>query len=363
MWADALQQRGDAWGELIATSLAHADSPTPELAERLATLQRTLVEPTITPLLRPGVHPRFEHGVLIGLHLGGVEASKSAEAIAAATALLRLPIARFVWRIFVTLDWSHQDAICSMLLDSQSQARPRYIRMGDPRLVTRRVPMFDGSRERFRGGPGLHGMGGLELAELERGLIDLTVFDGRLELPWARGDGGTRVAAMRRLGDRIVRCEGALPQRERTSLGRAMWDRSLKVRLAVLDLLPTLGREAAIFVPSLLAQHGEDARWLARSREVLATLAEDDAVVLAVQDNFEVEQHATLGWLEQIGAIDERLLDRVERLIEPRWALPGWLTVSLQTFLRRHRPVLPTAPREDQSEDGWFARLRAWLRG
>lgn len=363
VYADALQQRGDAWGELISTSLAHAETPAPALAERLAKLQRTLVEPTLTPILRPGVHPRFEHGVLVGLHVGGVESTKAEAAIGAATQLLRLPIARFVSRVLVTVDWDHQISICNMLLDEQSQARPRFLRMGMVRRSVRRMQLFDATRSRGPAGPGFHGGDGPKLADPERGLIELSLFDGRFELPWARGDGGSRLAAMRRLADRIVGCAGVLPPRERMLLGRAMGDRSLRVRLATLELLPALGREAAMFVPSLVGAHNEDARWQARAHEVLAQLAAQDDVVDAVLDNVEVEHLAVLDWLEQIGAVDDRLLDRVALLLEPRWALPGWLVVALQGFLRRHRPVLPKAPAEIESEDGWFARLRAWLRG
>lgn len=358
VWADAQQQRGEPWGELVATSLAHASSPTPELAERLAQLQREVFEPSVAPLLRtaPHLHPRWEHGVLVGLHIAGDHDNRAAQTLAAARALLSLPCARFVWRIWVSLDWNHHDAACRMLLDERVVARPRMLHVGEPRWRKRRQLVFDTN-------PGFYGALAIELGDIARGLLEFTNFDARFELPSAPGDAGSRLAAFRRLATRIERCEGGLPPLERTLLGRSLWDRSLRVRLEALELLELLGAEAAMFVPGLVMQHVEDPRWLSARDEVLAKLAEDAALVERVATHVEAEHHLVLPWLARIGALDDRVLDRVEAMLAERSSLPGWLVLALQTLLHRHRPPKLLPRPLSESAGTWFDRLRTWLRG
>jgi hypothetical protein len=354
VWADELQRRGDAWGELIATSLAlesasergHAEA----LRQRLAELQRTVFEPRIGPLLRDHasvIHTSWEHGVLVGLRLSGRRVPRGT--LERLTELLRLPVARFVWFMHIN-SWDEynrpivRDAVVQTLLEPGVVARPRVLHFG--------VHHFVGFTDAMT-----------RLAVIERGLVEL-VMGRRSALPWARGDKGSRYQAMQRLHAR-VRARGVpLSGRDRTLLGRALWDSSLRVRIAALDCVAELGRDAAAFVPELYVVQSEDPRWLARREGLLRQLAAQPEVVECVRDNFIPEQLGVLPWLESSATFDDRALDRIAgMLVQPEQGVPRRLAVQLASFVQRHRPdfVLPEPPQ--LRPPSLFERVRAWFRG
>jgi hypothetical protein len=357
VWADQLQQRGDPWGELIATSqaLASACEPhTDSLHARLAELQRELVEPRVGALLRDHaslIHPIWAHGMLMGLILQPTERTPTAtmeRAVERAAELLRLPVARSLW--FLQIDpWPGGDAptitrsATAELLAPEIVARPRVIVFGRPYLSY----------------PGSDSDVVQRLGTVDRGVVELVIYGVRQLLPWAPGDKGSRFQAMQRLRAR-VRAHG-LSARDRTLLARALWDRSQRVRIAGLDCLAELGRDAAVFVPELVSVQPKDQRWLARRDSLLRELIVLPGLVEYVRDNFTPEQAHVLAWLEGITGRDDRALDRVVAMLQQSAGLLPHASELVQ-LVRRHRPDFELPPRSPPRSRSLFERALAWLR-
>jgi hypothetical protein len=343
VWADELQRHGDPWGELVATSLAaeaseHYDHRV-QLDQRVAELERDVLQARVGPLLDgfTGIRPIWEHGVLVGLRVIDPGRRSGEAMLERVAALLRLPAARFLWLLRVELwaeDWRriHDDAL-PMLLEPDIVARPRVIILGTPpRHVTIHRPLLEPDDHR------LLGEVAHRIAEPGRGLLGLIVDQARVELPWARGDGGSRLQAFVRLEARIQSDPTRLSARDRTLLGRALWDRSERVRLRALDCLGDLGVEAAPFVPDLLLVNRAAPRWRAGADAALAKLVSQPQVVARVAHNFVLEQFSALRWLRTLHGLDGRSVTRIVAMCGEYHGAPGWLTGELLAAQRRLVP-------------------------
>jgi hypothetical protein len=366
VWADDLQSRGDPWGELVATSLAAKACEYPELRvqldARVAELERDVLRARVQPILDgfPGIRATWQHGALVGLRVTELVVKSTAPMLERVAALLRLPAARFLWLLSTELRtstsvWSSRE-ILPLLLEPEIVARPRMLILDDPiRHVVRRIPADP------------FGEAAVRITDPARGLLGLSISQARIDLPWARGDKGSRVQAFARLDARIRAAPQRLSVRDRTLLGRALWDRSLRVRLAALDCLGVLGVEAAPFVPDLLLVNHSQVEWLDRAREVLAKLREQPEVVACVAENFLAEQVGALRWLQTIDDLDARHVDRIVALSDQRDGMPNWVIGELLTAHRRFRPLPEFSHDSHDSQvepesPGWLERLRSWLK-
>lgn len=364
VWADELQQRGDPWGELVTTSIAADASEDPEHRSRLRQhfdeLERTVWRPRVDPLLDgfDSIHPHWQHGVLVGLSVA-THADHSSEALLERMVeLLRLPAARFLWLLHVDLRTSDLE-VPARLLEPEIVARPRVLSLGDtshmPAQLRPLLPLHACDV------PGPFGEAGHRIAEPSRGLLSLSVGSTQVELPWARGDGGSRRHAFARLDARIRANPTRLAPADRTALARALWDRSLRVRLAALDCLAELGVEAAPLVPELVRIHHGDPKWIERALAVSARLAAQPEVVARVANNFLGQQIGVLGWLQVFHDLDAPTLNRIAAMLRNTSGLAPRMAAELRAVHQRHSPV-PEPPLAAKPQH-WFGRLRAWLRG
>ena len=368
IWADELQARGDAWGELVATSMAARASEDPEharhLSERLVELEHEVLDARVGPLLADveGLHPVWEHGALVSLRVCSRRPDAIDRLLERTAALLRLPAARFLWSLRVELhDANFVDTslerLPEILLDPEVVARPRVLMLGSPpRRVALHVPLHQQHRMAKRGVFG----GAERLAAPERGLHTLLIGSSRIELPFAKGDGGTRRQAFARLDARIRGRKHALAPADRCSLGRALYDRSLRVRLGALDCLASLGVEAAPLVPDLVLLGQDNGESRVRALEVAARLAEQPEVVACVAENFVAEQIAVVEWMQRAGPLSKVAVARIEAMTRAN-GLPGWIEWELRQAIGLARPVPPPDMVEPR-KSGWVDRLRSWLR-
>ncbi|MFV8756450.1 hypothetical protein ACNOYE_38370 [Nannocystaceae bacterium ST9] len=335
VWADDLQRRGDAWGELVATSLAletleseHDPEHATRLRARLLALEAEVLRPRVDPLFagQPGIQAHWQHGALVALRVCPARAP-SRVALDRVAALLRLPAARFLWLLHVDL-WSSQSTalhveVPAMLLDPEVTARPRIVMLGSPpRHVRRRRPLAAIPEP------------GRAIAEPERGLESLFLDSARIELPWARGDRRARVRAFEALAARVLAADARPTPLDRTTLARALWDRSLHVRLAALDLVAELGDEAASLVPELALITRGAPEWVDRARELLSRLAGRPEIVARVAEEFVIEQAGVTRWLGAIGSLGGSTRARIDVMIRDAVGQPGWVVRELQHALR-----------------------------
>ncbi|MFV8756448.1 hypothetical protein ACNOYE_38360 [Nannocystaceae bacterium ST9] len=392
VWADGLQQAGDPWGELVATSLAAETAQEPSharlLEDRLLELERSVWQPRVGPLLEgwPEIQARWEHGMLTSLGVFA-EGERCGEPLRErVAALLRLPAARCLWHVHVDLRtsrWSAHDEVAALLLDPECRARPRGLMFGPaPRRVDRCVPF------RHRDGPRVHGELGLRLAEPSRGLVSLVEGNSRLILPWVRGDGGTRRQAAERIAARVRDHGGRISTNDRTLLGRALWDPSSRARIAALEGLTELDDDdAAPFVPDLLLVGRERPEWVAAWREIEPRLLARPGIVARLNANFMPEQRGVLRWIREQPELDPRVRARITAMLDQ--PLPRRLRDDLWATLKKFTapsPAPDSGPREpapneaphvhgelgrdglddafddDEPGFGWIDRLRAWWR-
>ncbi len=372
VWADELQARGDAWGELIATSLAHELavatgelSQAEQLAAALRALEREVRDPMLAPLLddAPEIEPIWQHGALVGLRIVDRSRERGDLLLERLAALVRLPAARFLAWLRVDA-WAPKfravhERVPELLLATGVVARPRVIVLGSPPRHVRRNEKLS-AHWRIRDFDAFE----RELSELERGIYSLFCESARVLLPWAVGDKGSRQRAFEQLATRLRTSPTEL---DRTRLARALWDPSLRVRLAALDLLAELHDDAARFVPELVLIQRGAPEWCDRARELLARLAQDPAIVERVADNFVAEQAPVVRWLAGANPVGRRAVPRIRAMLRHPPARPGWIVRELEVGLARliddtilDAPA-PIEHDEQTGETSWLVRLRAWL--
>jgi hypothetical protein len=378
VWADQLQARGEALGELVATSLLlesrsleSRGSPDTEeiraLRSRVFDLETEVCRPMVDEVFNgfPELEPTWEHGMVVALRVVDHPLGRrlGQRALDSLHRLLRLPVARFLRYLRVDareLDWTpiHRE-VPAMLIEPDVVARPWVVVLGaPPRHMRRRSPVrvldIGGALER--------------LIDVRRGLRSLFLDTVRVELPWHRGDKGTRQLAAGRIGT-----PGLGPARlddpiNLTRLARALWDPSHRVRLRVLDTLPLLGVHAAAMVPELLLVERGQFEWVTRVREVLDTLSRNPAIVEAVAMNFTADQTRCAGWLAASPlAVARRAAPRIEGMLFGPRPLEGWARRELEQARRgiNHRASLQreAASLDSRSPTGQplLRRIRRWL--
>jgi hypothetical protein len=372
VWADQLQARGEALGELVTTSMlleSRGQSDTEEsraLRARVFDLETEVCRPMVDDVFGgfPELEPTWEHGMIVALRvvdhpLGRRLGQRALESL---HQLLRLPVARFLRYLRVDareLDWTpiHRE-VPAMLVEPDVVARPWIVVLGaPPRHMRRRSPT-----RVLDVGDSL-----ATLVDMRRGLRSLFLDTVRVELPWHRGDKGTRRNAADRLNKATL--DGRLDDPTTlTRLARALWDPSLRVRLQVLDALPLLGVHAAALVPELLLVERGQFEWVTRVREVLDTLSRNPAIVEAVALNFTADQTRCAGWLAASPlAVARRAAPRIESMLFGPRSIEGWARRELEQARRgiNHRASLQ---REAQSLDSrspsgqpLLRRIRRWL--
>src|SRR5690606_16511044 len=273
------------------------------------------------------------------------------------------PVARFLRYLRVDareLDWApiHRE-VPSLLVEPEVVARPWVVILGAaPRHMRRRASSYVLELDQ-----------GLDtLVAPQRGLRSLFFDTARIELPWQRGDKGTRLRAAAALAHPHPQLDG--PTRL-TQLSRALWDPSLRVRLQILDALPLLGVEAAPMIPELLLVERGELGWVTRVREVLDTLGRNPAVVEAVARNFTADQTRCAGWLAASPlAVARTAAPRIAAMLHrpqgPR-PLEGWARRELDQAYRRmdYRDALQREARslDSRSATGQplLRRIRRWI--
>lgn len=373
VWADQLQARGHPLGELVTSSLlleSHSGDPdtdqTRALRDRVFELQTEVCQPMVDDVFDgfPELEPTWEHGMVVALRVVDHPLGRrlGQRALDSLHRLLRLPIAQFLRYLRVDareLDWTpiHRE-VPAMLVEPDVVARPWIVVLGaPPRHMRRRSPA-----RVLDVGSSLDA-----LVDVQRGLRSLFLDTVRVELPWHRGDKGTRQRAAARLAESIIEASENDPSKL-TRLARALWDPSLRVRLQVLDALPLLGVHAAAFVPELLLVERGQFEWVTRVREVLDTLSRNPAIVEAVALNFTADQTRCAGWLAASPlAVARRSAPRIDTMLYGPRPLEGWARRELEHARKRisHRAALQ---KEAQSMD-WrsptgqplLRRIRRWL--
>ncbi|MFO7566668.1 MAG: hypothetical protein R6X02_28755 [Enhygromyxa sp.] len=378
VWADELQAQGEALGELVTTSMLLEsralvrrdplleDEETLALRARVSALEAEVRQPMVEELLGgyPELEPTWEHGMIVALRVVDHPLGRrlGQRALDSLHRLLRLPCARFLRYLRVDareLDWTpiHRE-VPAMLAEPDVVARPWVVVLGaPPRHMRRRSP----TRVLDLGDA-------LEtLVDAHRELRSLFLDTVRVELPWHRGDKGTRVRAAGRLAD-LERQRRVDEPTALTRLARALWDPSLRVRLRVLDALPLLGVHAAALVPELLLVERGQFEWVTRVREVLDNLSRNPALVEAVALNFTADQTRCAGWLAASPLlVARRAAPRIETMLFGPRPLEGWARRELEHALRsmKHRASLQREARslDSRSPTGLpvLRRLRRWL--
>jgi len=335
VWADELQSRGEGLGELIASSLlleSRFGADAADLRARVAVLEQQICAPMVAEATAgcPAIDPSWEHGMLVALRVVDHPLGRRLEqrALDSLRKLLSLPVARFLRHLRVDareLDWTpiHRE-VPAMLTEPGVVARPWSVVLGaPPRHMRRRSPLA------------VLDFNAAALADPERGLRSLFLDTVRVELPWHRGDKGTRQRAVASLGNagRLVEPSNL------TRIARALWDPSVRVRLRVLNTIPLLGVDAAALVPELLLVERGQLEWVIRVREVLGILARNPSIVGSVANNFTVDQTRCAGWLATSPlAVARAAIPRIEAMLAsslgPR-ALEGWARRELEDARRR----------------------------
>jgi hypothetical protein len=372
VWADELQARGEQLGELVTTSLlletrSLDDDETLALQARVLELEAEVRQPLIDELFDgfPELEPTWEHGMIVALRVVDHPLGRSLgqRALDSLRRLLRLPVARFLRYLRVDareLDWTtiHRE-VPAMLVEPEVLARPWMVVLGaPPRHMRRRSPIrvldLDDALS--------------SLIAPRRELRSLFLDTVRVELPWHRGDKGTRLRAAERLAN-LGPNERIDDPLRLTRLARALWDPSLRVRLRALDALPLLGVHAAALVPELLLVERGQFEWVTRVREVLDTLSRNPALVDAVAANFTVDQTRCAGWLAASPLeVARKAAPRIEAMLRRPRALESWAQRELDHALRamNHRSALQREGRslDSRSPTGLpvLRRLRRWLR-
>jgi hypothetical protein len=372
VWADQLQAQGEALGELVTTSLLLESRGGPDTEEtralraRVFDLETEICRPMVDEVFGgfPELEPTWEHGMVVALRVVDHPLGRrlGQRALDSLHRLLRLPVAQFLRYLRVDareLDWTpiHRE-VPAMLIEADVVARPWVVVLGaPPRHMRRRSP----ARVLDVGGA-------LEnLIDVQRGLRSLFLDTVRVELPWHRGDKGTRQRAAGRLSSAIM--NGRLDDPSNlTRLARALWDPSLRVRLRVLDALPLLGVHAAAFVPELLLVERGQFEWVTRVREVLDTLSRNPAIVEAVALNFTADQTRCAGWLAASPlAVARRAAPRIEGMLYGPRPIEGWARRELEQARRglNHRASMQreAASLDSRSPTGQplLRRIRRWL--
>lgn len=355
VWADELQAQGEALGELIATSLLleskASTSETDEsrtLRARAFELETEICRPMVDDAIGgfPELEPTWEHGLVVALRVVDHPLGRrlGQHALDSLRKLLRLPVARFLRYLRVDareLDWTpiHRE-VPAMLIEPDVVARPWMVVLGaPPRHMRRHSPtrVLDlGSDAALA-----------QLVDPERGLRSLFLDTVRVELPWHRGDKGTRRRAAKRLTT-----SGRLDDPTTlTLLARALWDPSLRVRLEILDTLPLLGVHAAPFVPELLLVERGELEWVTRVREVLDMLSRNPAIVEAVARNFTADQTRCAGWLAASPlAVARQAAPRIATMLHTPGPTQTWACREL-TEARQRMDYRESQQREAQALD------------
>jgi hypothetical protein len=373
VWADRAQAEGEALGELVATSLAAEDlvrrdpkDPRLEaLHARIFELETAVRDPMVADLFAnfPELEPRWEHGMLVGLRLVTTHDGRrfDDDHVEALRRLLRLPVSRFLRHVRV--DALHVDGgslharVAALLTEPEIVARPWTLILGAPPRHQRRrdgperLPLPPEQRR--------------TLVDPARGLRMLYHYQVRIDLPWQRGDKGTRLRAAASLADGRHDEPTTV-----TRLVRALWDPSLRVRLRILDTLPLLGVEAAPLIPGLLLVTRGELEWLNRVREVLGTLARNPELVATVARNFDADQPRCASWLSEspLAAASLAVPRMQTMLLGPRH-LDGWSRAELDAALRKLDRTQTRRERSralDARTPGsapLLKRLRRWLSG
>lgn len=380
MWADHLQSAGEPLGELVATSLlAESVGATEQyghklivLRERLRELEATVRDPIIAELFTdyPELEPSWKHGMVVSLRIvdppqssaprAGESPLRAGESV---RKLLRLPVARFLRHIRVDARASHwtllHRELPALLTEPDVVARPWSVVLGPaPRHLRRqtRLAALDPRYQRQL----------RALVDPDRGLRSLFLDGARVELPWQRGDKGTRKRAAASLADGRHDEAATL-----TQLARALWDPSLRVRLQIIDTLPLLGTEAAAFVAELLLVERGQLEWLTRVREVLDTLARNPKIVSAVALNFTADQTRCASWLAASPlAVAHQAAPRIEAMLGARApstldaAARRELEAALSAIRRRHdeRQHWRSFDGRNPTSRPLLGRLRRWLK-
>jgi hypothetical protein len=372
VWADQLQSQGEALGELVTTSLLLESQRAPDTEEtralraRVFDLETEVCRPMVDDVFGgfPELEPTWEHGMVVALRVVDHPLGRrlGQRALDSLHRLLRLPVARFLRYLRVDareLDWTpiHRE-VPAMLVESDVVARPWVVVLGaPPRHMRRRSPT-----RVLDVGDAL-----ATLVDVRRGLRSLFLDTVRVELPWHRGDKGTRRRAADRLNKATV--DGRLDDPTTlTRLARALWDPSLRVRLQVLDVLPLLGVHAAPLVPELLLVERGQFEWVTRVREVLDTLSRNPAIVEAVALNFTADQTRCAGWLAASPlAVARRAAPRIEAMLFGPRPIEGWARRELEQARRgiNHRASLQreAASLDSRSPTGQplLRRIRRWI--
>lgn len=382
VWADRLQVEGHPLGELVTTSLLaermSTDPSAASLRARVDELEREVRDPMVAELLAqaPGLEPQWEHGVVVSMRVFdpsrdqridqpldqplGVELPPSAATLLdVLRRFLGLPVARFLRQLRVDArgpGWtSLHRQVPDLLAEPDVIARPWTLVLGrPPRSLRRRVAIAGLGSDH----PHLD-----RALDPSRGLRSLFLDTVRVELPWQRGDKGTRLHAAATLADGRHDEPTTL-----TRLARALWDPSLRVRLRILDTLPLLGVEAAAFVPELLLVRRGQLEWITRVREVLAILARDPATVGAVALNFTADQPRCASWLAASPlAVAQLAAPRLQVMLDQGQNLDDWTKLSLRRALDqlrardRARGLDRRLDARTAASKPLLARLRRWL--
>ena len=370
VWADELQSRGEGLGELIATSLllesrsgAGESAELQRLRARVFALENEFRTPMVEDVFAgyPEIEPTWEHGMVVALRVVDHPLGRrlGQHALDSLRSLLRLPVARFLRHLRVDareLDWTpiHRE-VPAMLVEPGVIARPWSVVLGaPPRHMRRRSPTAV-----LDLGPAIEA-----LVDPQRGLRSLFLDTVRVELPWHRGDKGTRKRAASELSARH-RLDDPTTL---TRLARALWDPSLRVRLQVLDAIPLLDVHAAPLVPELLLVERGQLEWVTRVREVLGILSRNPAIIEAVARNFTVDQTRCAGWLAASPLAVARLAGpRIETMLLGPRPVEGWARRELEEARRRldyratiQREALAFDPRTAAGQP-LLRRLRRWF--
>lgn len=306
VWTDELQARGDPLGEIVALHLraeqrrrAGGADEAAALHDRAEALRLDHVEALLGPLVGelPRLRLRWRGGLVRAIHLDpppDLERPRPRLVLSVFDELLRRPVMRYLDDLHVELrefDDEVERGLLAILAARGCQARPRRLVLGGMPRRFRRIQGFWGPPEPARWGH----LGPELIAEpATRGLTWLLRWGQIQSLPWAPGDHGSRLQALERELE-----QPWTPRRERT-LGRALWDTSLRVRRRLITALPELPDEAAPLLLPVLAMSSDNRL----SRELgellprsLTRLSAKPAWVAAVAENFSAADPWVATWL------------------------------------------------------------------
>lgn len=362
VWADELQARGHALGEVVALSLQAEQLGESEQAQVLAREAEARRVGLALELLGPGFEQfpqarlRWQCGVVRALVLG--DWSSQAEiSIAQITALLLSALQRPVFQWLEHLEINYHstflqerelfEAIYDPTTDPATHAQPRRVVFGGMPRSFRRIRVS-------RGRVSLH------VRELEfepavaRGLTWYLHWDQVQALPWASGDAGSRLAALEQL------LAGPWSDTLARRLACACWDPSLRVRRRVLEVLPQLPDEAAPMLLPVLAMHRDGQRVFGDvvERCVTRIAAERPTWVAAVAEEFGHDEEWVARWLAGVGrrsrtqarAAIPRIAGMLARLQQTHLGA-GWRGTGMRQALRSFGEAERLGEVEDETID------------